>query len=1045
MFTIHQTKDIHRSSIQWPQQTAGNQPLWQVGDILQGTVLGHQQQKIQIQIQDTEIQTTWTEGALPDIGTVLSFQVEKTSTDSYTLRLLKNQENIKKQPAQGLNQLYTKAGQPKTGTNALENPKGIDKEEAKELQYIQQNFTEEDEKKLRESGLDPEKMTPEELSQWLKNQGHKKGNPPSIEELEKWVQHLTQERKLQTPMDILKQAIDILLKEGLPITIRNVQGLLSMGQKLETISEMPAEKLAHLIQNNQEPTIDEWYQSYYTGDSKIPTWKAENPYEKWEETKNIDNPEAIARDNQWIQQEISRIFQRENIESTIENQETGISLIQAGTPITKENVNILQRYQQYQEDIKSNPRPYLEAGAKQLAKGESLGDITLEAKSVANHSQEQEIPSLKTIQEKRQRAEIQLQMTVEANQKHGEKHSIDIGTLQDQVEELRVLEKEILSMYLKQAGVDPTEEALTTMVTVEEHRQKIDHSQIPLMGDILATETDLDLLQLQVLGEKANHYYEEIGTKPERRFGETLDKVEDQIAYLLEQNGIEPTPAQQRAAYILVQNQLPITEENLMEVKLLDQKIQTLIQGLHPVLVANMMKDKINPMESTIEEIQQYLDQFEEWKGIDAKAKLTQHILDLDQEKILSPKQREGVIGLYRMLHTIEGSEGGAVGHLYKNNLPLTLGNLMKSAMYLERYEGVGKSKIDIEISELTGFLEEVKENERSIQGQIEKGFQEDFVEKTTKWEEKLQKYETRLLQKLIKELSPQKAEELIQQEQWEEIKVEDILIKDTMVEESIEQGAEPISIVVSDEKIKASAQAILTHYEIEPTIKNLKTMTQMVQDPFCIGETMEELNQLTQQLLQTEIILPALQEQIQTGTQGLQEQIHKLQKEALTLPKKQRQQWWKTSQKAEDMLRLQEQIQNKDNLYQIPMGIHDRISQLNIYIIKDEENQKQSQENDDVKAWLSLDTTTLGPIGMYLHIDDKKVDIQVYAEDPESLAYLRTQSPRLQQSIKQIGYQIGPLLYGQQKVKQPLVETADPHLQFRQRRVGNGAFEVVG
>ena len=1039
------------------QEEANKSLQWNTGDILEGIVTGHTEEKVHIDIQGQKIQARWNQSIMPEIGTILSFQVEKKAEGTISLQLISAyQKNTNTRKIQGLQTISFSISDP-LSKKQIETESRSKNTQGQALQYVTNTLTEEDQKELTSSNYNIEKMTPEELAHWLQNQSEKDSKAaPSEEEIQTWAEKLVQEKGLAGPNDWLNEAIAALLKEGLPITVRNVQSLMNLGQRLETIRQMPLGKVAQLVEQPKSTTINTWYQQQHRGEGDLSYWKAQNPYEQWEEEqiKNKYPLEDIEFDEEeWLQKEITRIFQREQITDNKENQIRAISLAQSGIAITKENIQTIKEYEKYQEQMKDHPEYYLEQGARQIKKGESIGDISLQYWD----TEEMNIPSisdssLSFIQAKLQLAELQLKMTTEATQKLGQKINIDINPLKELVEELRILEKENQANTLRQVGITPTEEKIDLMTQVQETKVLLQLTNRPLIGEYIQSSTLMELETIEALGEKAIELYDTMRTQPENRFGETLFKVQDQIEHVLEQNNISPTPTYIRGATILIHNQIPITEENLNEVKILDQKLQSLIRGLHPVLVAHMIKDEINPMKSTLDDILKYMDQFEQWKGFDVSDHLSRYILDMDQANVLDANQRESLMGIYRMLYTIQGREGAALGHLYKNNLPLTLGNLMEAAHYLENYQSKNKNQFDHEINDEFGFLEELERPEGSIKEQIETGFKNiEDPSKKNQLQQRLQKYELKVLQDYMKTANSNKLLKIVEQPKWEEVKIEDFnQLEEEKLQTSSTLDSEFIHMIQEEESIslegmKTSLFPLLEQYDLSPTLENLQTIHQMASDPFYLGRTLEQLNQQLQQTLAMPMMISNINQDSSQRIEELQTQLYTIKKESISLPKKERKSLWKSAKEVEQGLKVQQQIQNKDNFYQIPIQLHDRISQLNIYVMDEEKGQQSNQDTDNMRIWFSLETTALGKIGMHMLLEDKKVQFQVYAEQEETLNYLQKQSPKLQQALQQMGYKVSPILYDIQKIQGTFQQVPEPILTFQQRKIGNGSFETIG
>ena len=157
---------------------------------------------------------------------------------------------------------------------------------------------------------------------------------------------------------------------------------------------------------------------------------------------------------------------------------------------------------------------------------------------------------------------------------------------------------------------------------------------------------------------------------------------------------------------------MEVNEENILQVRVLNEKVNFISKNLHPIIAANMIKEGFRPDFIPIDEVIDYIEVFDELLGKDPKEALGQFILELDEKGALSPQEREGLIGIYRMLHVIEKSNGKVIGWLMKNNIPLTLNNLVEAAKYLARTRGV-KQNMDVLVDDDFGFSEKVIYHEK--------------------------------------------------------------------------------------------------------------------------------------------------------------------------------------------------------------------------------------------------------------------------------------------------------------------------------------------
>ena len=161
-------------------------------------------------------------------------------------------------------------------------------------------------------------------------------------------------------------------------------------------------------------------------------------------------------------------------------------------------------------------------------------------------------------------------------------------------------------------------------------------------------------------------------------------------------------------------------EDNILQVKILDEKVDYVGRNLHPIIAANMIKEGFRPDFIPIDDVIEYINVFDEVLGKDNKEAFSQFILELDEKGVLNHEEKEGLIAIYRMLHVIEKSNGKVIGWLMKNDIPLTLNNLLEAAKYLARTRGI-KHNMDIFIDDEFGFSEKVIFHEKSIKAQLER------------------------------------------------------------------------------------------------------------------------------------------------------------------------------------------------------------------------------------------------------------------------------------------------------------------------------------
>jgi len=171
--------------------------------------------------------------------------------------------------------------------------------------------------------------------------------------------------------------------------------------------------------------------------------------------------------------------------------------------------------------------------------------------------------------------------------------------------------------------------------------------------------------------------YESGATQIRRDLGDSIAKAFRNADSLLEQNGLEASEANRRAVRILGYNSMEITVENIENIKYYDNKVSSLTERMTPAVVMEMVRRGVNPLNKTIDELSAELDSIIAEKGASPEEKYSSFLVKLEESGNITASEREGFIGIYRMLYSLEKSDGAAVGAAIKSGRELTLGNLM--------------------------------------------------------------------------------------------------------------------------------------------------------------------------------------------------------------------------------------------------------------------------------------------------------------------------------------------------------------------------------
>lgn len=125
-----------------------------------------------------------------------------------------------------------------------------------------------------------------------------------------------------------------------------------------------------------------------------------------------------------------------------------------------------------------------------------------------------------------------------------------------------------------------------------------------------ATETVSDFHKegaaMQKAYEEAGERYETLMTAPRSDLGDSIRKAFSNVDDILTDMSLEKTSENQRAVRILAYNNMKITPENIEKVKEADRQVSAVVDRLTPKNVLQMIRDGVNPLEKTFNELESY-------------------------------------------------------------------------------------------------------------------------------------------------------------------------------------------------------------------------------------------------------------------------------------------------------------------------------------------------------------------------------------------------------------------------------------------------------
>ena len=526
--------------------------------------------------------------------------------------------------------------------------------------------------------------------------------------------------------------VDAFRQADVPLTQENVTDAVNAMHKAQELSEPTEGTERYMVDNGLEPTIDHFYMAEFSGADRGDR-QARGYYR--DDMTGYYARRAQQIDMEEIRRQVEQVITRAGMEVNEDTLKDAEFLLQRGVPLTEDNLQLLGRIRSVQ--LPAGEEDIWRAAASALADGRPAGAANLyDGRSVFEKAADlerdvetllQEAENSQDVSRYRQLQEIRLMMTAEVNVKLVRSgFSIDTADLEKLVEALKELEqKQAESLFGTQ------ENAAAQYSLYKETVEKT--SALPSMpADVVGRiaeklqETTVAQLHdegraLQKAYQEAEKSYEALMTSPRRDMGDSIKTAFRNVDDILEDMELALTEENRRAVRILGYNSMEITQENLAAVKDADRSVQRVIDKMTPAMVVKMIRDGVNPLESGMEQLESYLDGQEGYE--EEAVRYSRYLYNLERNKAITSEEKEGYIGIYRMLRQIEKTDGASVGKLVESGADISFANLL-TAVRSTRAKGM-----DVTVDDQFGFLEQLNARGVSITEQIAAGYTKGLTE----------------------------------------------------------------------------------------------------------------------------------------------------------------------------------------------------------------------------------------------------------------------------------------------------------------------------
>ena len=324
---------------------------------------------------------------------------------------------------------------------------------------------------------------------------------------------------------------------------------------------------------------------------------------------------------------------------------------------------------------------------------------------------------------KRILAETRLKMSVEANYmmiKRG--FSIETTALEETVNVLKALEDKVNREFF---GSDEVKAAENNTLWKESRQVIAEMPYLPVkaIGDVAKTSNIFTLRLTYEIGvglkeqfDRAQKTYEAVGTEVRSDLGDDIKKAFSNVDDILKEQGMEINEDNRKAVRILGYSEIEITRENITDISEKETMLNRIINKMSPANTLELIREGINPLEISMEELESRLDEI----GRDSVASansFASFICKLDRAGEISSEERDSYIGIYRLLDKIDKSDGKALGDIVKAGSQISFKNLLTAIR-------TGKSRgINVSLDETVGALIKDAGYESDISEQIASAF----------------------------------------------------------------------------------------------------------------------------------------------------------------------------------------------------------------------------------------------------------------------------------------------------------------------------------
>lgn len=644
----------------------------------------------------------------------------------------------------------------------------------------------------------------------------------------------------------------------IPATDDNIKAGTDAIDRAKSITNISNETKAYLVRNNMNPTVSNVYKATYSS-SQVQNYK--------QKVGITDNVKQLYEE---LKPQLKQILEEAHIDSSDENLNQCRWLIDEDIAVTPDNVllaNQIDGITAAGENVSSDF--YARAVTEALAMGKKAADATMsqdgltfdmarEVCDVLSEATAEDIVTLESdnmpvtienlskliaargkdgaasqasankaldnqitdsrearlVTAQRKLEEARLSMTAEANLSLIKKGvSIDTEPIERVVELLKQQENKYYGALFGESSVEASDDRVRMYNNVCDIFNQM--KQQPAY--VLTLESSDDTVyELYTAGKamkqslEAASGYETLMTSPRADMGDSISKAFQNVDDILKELQIETSESNRRAVRILAYNSTNITEENIKQIKSIDEQVQRAFSDMTPAVTLEMIKRGISPLDMSMSDISDKARQIKSENHDERDEKFSEFLWKLEKKNEISEEERDSYIGIYRLISQVEQSDGAVIGSLVNQGADITMKNLLTAVRVR------GKSAMDYKVDDTFAGVDSVSRGIK-IDSQIESA------------------YQANCLRDVLDTLSPEKME-FVQDDSWLEMTPEqlrqavyeadeDNTLSEQYATEQLRQFNQAVSV-------PENVYAFLEKYDVKTTAVNLMAASRLMKNP---------------------------------------------------------------------------------------------------------------------------------------------------------------------------------------------------------------------